>query len=168
MRVITSNPIIVNGKKESTNDMYIGVNGQVIPYQVGSTIGPVYDTLDRDDFYPAEGCSNAYGSRRKKRDEMKDRKMKLREQRVGSKADARTTRSDAKKEEAFAKQKMADSLATSTQGDVALANALAKTGGSKKEKGLSTGAKIGIAVGVLALLGFGTYMIMKNKKLKTT
>lgn len=166
MKIITSNPTIVNGEKVSSSDKYISATGDVLPYRAVGSVSPVADYLDRDDFYPAEGpadeFSYAIGDKKGRKE-----KRKARIERIRSKNKARETRAQSKIEQAKSQQMMADSLSKTGAGDAELAKALASPSSSKKTKGLSTGAKIGIAVGILAVLGIGTYMILKSKKVKT-
>ena len=66
---------------------------------------------------------------------------------------------------ALAQQMSAQASERGVQGDIALADAMGKSsGGGKSGKGMSTGLKIGIAVGVVAILGLVGFMIYKKGK----
>ncbi len=95
-------------------------------------------------------------------------RKKRRQERVGSKAAARTTKADAKKLEAEAK--IAATKAAESTG-IASANAAIEVAKAQVEsdrlaalKGLSTPAKIGIGAGILLLLGVGAYFGLRKKK----
>lgn len=109
------------------------------------------------EFSDASGLFSGMRKRRKQRQARRDLRVK-------SKAQARLYRNKAKIEQAKAQQIAAQSMGK-TEGDVALAQAIAsgeKSGKSKK--GLSTGAKVGIGLAVLAVLGVATYFIINSRK----
>jgi hypothetical protein len=182
MKVITANPVYINKNKASDSSKYIPADG-IIEYISPSAMTTARNAVDEDNFYPADGLvdgdsmdgedlmfacgmSNASGkSRRKRRQETQDRRLAMRESRTSSKADTRKTKAQSKLEKSIADQKMADSLGKTVAGDVALADALGKTA-PKTKKGMSTGAKIGIALGVLAVLGAVGYFVYKAAKKK--
>ena len=60
---------------------------------------------------------------------------------------------------------MASQLGVETESDKALALAMAKGSDQATDKpGMSTGAKVGIAVGILALLGVIGFVVYKKMK----
>jgi hypothetical protein len=100
--------------------------------------------------------------RRARKESRQDERQLRRTERTMSKSDARKTKAGAKATTAEGQRLAAESLGKESQSDVALAQALAQKPAETK-KGLSTGAKVGIALGVLAVLGVGVYLVMKNK-----
>lgn len=182
MKVITANPVYINRDKISNASKYIPADG-ITKYISPSAMETAHDAVDEDNFYPADGLidgdsmdgedlsfscgmSNASGkSRRKRRQENQDRRLAMREERTSSKADTRKTKAQSKLEKSIADQKMAESLGKTVQSDVALADALGKTA-PKTKKGMSTGAKVGIAIGVVVVLGAVGYFIYKARKKK--
>jgi len=150
--------------------------------------GDDFDTFT-DDSMPdsmVDEFENAKGRKRKKRKRFLDKYMDARAERRKNRSgffnkllDVQKQRQQAK---FGAKDKMAQAQLESAkqqgalaQSDVATATALAnasKTSGSadrtSEEKtgwsGLSTGAKVGIVVGGVAVLGFVGYMLLRKKK----
>lgn len=100
--------------------------------------------------------------RRARKESKQDERQMRRTERTLSKADARKTKAGAKATAAEGQRLAAESMGKESQSDVALAQALAQKP-AETSKGLSTGAKIGIALGVLAVLGVGVYFVMKKK-----
>lgn len=80
------------------------------------------------------------------------------------KAEAKQTKATAKIGEAKAKSDTAKALAKGD--DKALLAALKTPKAAPIETGMSTGAKIGIAVGIVAVLAIGTFVIIKMRKKK--
>lgn len=150
------------------------MDGAVQMYDVvyaENNIGGNYN--DNDTFYPATGrLRNAAanlkrnsGKNREIRRERRTSRIKRRDVRATSKADARINRTGAKVTQAQAQQEAAKGL-SDPSADIALSKSLATmTSGpspSAEKKGLSTMAWVGIGVGVLAL-GVGAYFVFKKK-----
>lgn len=155
----------------------------LIEFDAALAISPVKDNpIDRDNFYPANGndldgeeggpFDYANGGsydfrsqlkksfidpkerarRRSQREKRKDLRQERRTARTLSKADARTSQGEALK------------LASKeSKADIELAKALGAKDSSSK-KGLSMTAKVGIGLGIAAVLGLGAYLLLKNKK----
>lgn len=103
-----------------------------------------------------EVFENIFGLSKKERDARLERK-KL-------KAQGKKAKGLAKLEEAKAKSVMAKGTLDKSA-DIALANALATPASADAEpKGMSTGMKIGIGVGILAVVGGIIFFVMKKKK----
>lgn len=106
--------------------------------------------------------------RREKRQERRDEKRERRYEKQDERQYRRTTRAEGKAARDTAQLKIAESAG---QSDVAIADALKSLGGGAaagagamgKSGGMSTGAKIGIAVAVLAVVGVGIYFVTKKK-----
>ena len=153
--------------KNSFDSLDVEVSG-LIEYDAQLALSPVKgNPFDEDNFYPADGEHlNASGIFNRKE---RERRRKLREKRKSdrqanrnimakSKADARTTQANAGK-------LAAESLGKESKSDIELAKALSSSG-SKQPKKLSTGAKIGITVSVVAVLGVVGYFIYRAAKKK--
>lgn len=105
---------------------------------------------------------------------MRERQAQRQERRTlrtQSKADARVMKADAKQTKAMAKvgEAKAKSDAAKAIGkgdDKALLAALKTPKPAPAETGMSTGTKIGIAVGIVAVLAIGTFVIIKMRKKK--
>jgi hypothetical protein len=137
--------------------------------------------LDADNFYPADGgcgcgCGGGCGENHslalgglipsraelKKRREARSRRKDIRTQ---SKAAKRVAVGDSKRLGAEAQKQIAATLGQDTASDVEMAKALANaTKGGSSAGGLSTGAKVGIAVGAIALLSLTAFLIYKKTK----
>lgn len=159
------------------------MDGEVLDFEVMNASSPIGANLKEDydtTFWTGEDFNNASGRfrkerarRRKLREEKQQQRQDRRNLRTSSKAEARQiratakqTKAEAKIGEADAKKEMAKGLQDQS-GDIALANALASKPAetpSAEKKGLSTGAKIGIGVGVLAVLGVVGYMLYKKSQ----
>jgi hypothetical protein len=85
----------------------------------------------------------------------------MRRDRQQSRSAARLNRSGAKLGYAEAQKVIAGNIG---QGDDAMLRALSADTGSPEKEGMSTGAKIAIAVGALAVVGGIIYFVMKKKK----
>lgn len=179
MKITTSVPVVVN-KNPSPSELYSLAGGDVIEFQAAGSMPTVYDSLDRDNFYPADGKKDKYAkfdelpsfnephsnvlgfrssSERKK---MRADRQNRRNLRTQSKAEARLTKAGAKQTQADAQKEAATSLGKDDKGAIALAGALSKKGA--KKKGLSTGAKWGIGIGAALVLGVAGYLIYKKMK----
>lgn len=140
----------------------------VLQYDVVSAINPIdknywEDTYlsangmnDLDGEYSEEGYSEVGGLKRaskKFRENQKKRQAR------------RDIRTQAKLLDAQGRKAVSESLGKDTKSDVLMAKALANTSKtSPDKKGLSNGAKIGIVVGSLAVLGVIGYFIYKKSK----
>lgn len=117
--------------------------------------------LDIDNFYPFDGDEFSYSIGDVVRNIRKRKNLKAQ-----SKADARRAKASAKLEQAKSQTESAKALSDNS-GDIALASALKTTPSkSSDKKGLSTGAKVGIGLGVAVVLGIATYFVIKHKKKK--
>jgi hypothetical protein len=168
----------------SFDEFTMGVDGDVINYDAVSSsnnIGGMYGNFredlalsgDDDEFYGGDGdYSNVRGLFKNFR-KNQARRQKRRDERSKSKNVARQTKAKAKVETAKAKRTQAqaqvESAKASTEGaktDLAMAEALKSTAPPIEEpkKGLSMGAKIGIGVGVLVVLGVVGFIVYKKMK----
>lgn len=141
-----------------------------------SKTGP--NPLDNDNFYPASGdcgcgcngdCSESQSNllgglipSKKELQAARARRQNRKDIRAQSKAATRVNKSQAKVQQAVAQKTAAANLGKETSSDKALAAALAQSAPVDK-KGLSMGAKIGIGVGIAAVLGISAYFILRNK-----
>jgi hypothetical protein len=176
MKITTSVPVVVN-RNPTPSELYSMAGGDVIQLVAAGSMPNVVDSLDRDNFYPAEGDkyakfdelpsfkephSNALGFRSKsERKNMRADRQNRRNLRTQSKADARLTKAGAKQTQADAQKEGAIALGKEDKGAIALAGTLSKKGA---KKGMSTGAKIAIGVGAAAVLGVVGYLIYKKVK----
>lgn len=111
---------------------------------------------DLDGEYSAEGFSEAGGLKRLSKNFRANQKKRQAR---------RDTRTQAKLLDAQGRKAVSESLGKDTKSDVLMAKALANTSKtSPDKKGLSNGAKIGIVVGSLAILGVIGYFIYKKTK----
>lgn len=156
---------------------FSNLDGEVIDYEVVSGLSNIGDRQpDGDNFANAEGdyldvpfskfegeFSNLFGLPGRKE---RARRRKIREGRKQQRIDLRGKRIATKQTAADA-QKIASTSLTDKSGDIAMANALANSapGADTPPSGMSTGAKVGIVVGVLALavVGFIVYKKMHKK-----
>lgn len=147
------------------------MDGEVVSYEMGYGLGSPKKYNVEEGFMNAEAeiddYFNAIGDGRLRRNMEKKSKQRQdrRNERTQSKADARRTRTQSKIELAKAQQESAKASQLGVQADVAMAKALGKNQ-PKEEKGLSTGAKVGIAVGVVAVLGIVGFIVYKKMKKK--
>lgn len=135
-----------------------------------------------DDFYNARGKRrkkrNRFGSgtildkderarRRTLRENRKAQRQTRRDLQTKSRTDARAGRTQAKLSQADTQAQLSRQMGVETESDKALAQAMLKGAETTPEKtGMSTGAKIGIAVGVLAVLGVIGFVVYKKMKAK--
>ena len=148
------------------------MDGEVIDFEVMPGSAKVSDMYDNENFYPFDGDEFSYAIGDRLRSgfqrlssnikERKDRRQDRRDTRVASKADARTLKAESKLTQAEASREAAKGLADPSA-DIALANAMASQGTPKTE-GMSTGVKIAIGIGALAVVGTIAYFLMKKKK----
>jgi cobalamin biosynthesis Mg chelatase CobN len=133
-----------------------------------------------DDFYNAKGSKkskkrNRYSGtmfdkderarRRTLREDTKAQRQTRRDKQTQSRTDARSGKTQAKLSQAETQKTVASQLGVETESDKALATALAKGSEQTPNKpGMSTGAKVGIAVGILALLGVIGFVVVKKMK----
>lgn len=133
-----------------------------------------------DDFYNAKGSKkrrkrNRFSGtmfdkderarRRTLRENTKNQRQARRDQQSQSRIEARAGKTQTKLSQAETQKTMASQLGVETESDKALANALAKGSEQTPDKpGMSTGAKVGIAVGILALLGVIGFVVVKKMK----
>jgi hypothetical protein len=149
------------------NNKKSNFQGEVVPMISPMGSDTARDTFDyEDNFYPMDGFMEEseggkddtfsqfdfgaiFGANKAER----QRRRKLREK--------------LKQQEADTNAKLAANLANDTS-STALANALASSGSSvdapPTKKGLSTNAKIGIGLGIAALIGVVIYLKRKHKK----
>lgn len=165
------------GDGKVSMDDTIGCDGEVVHYEAATNgiqnLGNRNEDFmsaegePEDDFYNAGGLFKNFRKnqkiRQRRRNERNASKNRAREMR----GKANINRSKAKQGLAKAQQMSAKASEKAVAGDVALANAIAaNTPQAETSQGMSTGAKIGIGVGVVVLLGvigFVIYKKMKNK-----
>lgn len=135
---------------------------------------PSWSNFESDDFSEARGRrtkgtvfdKEERARRRGRREARRDARQQRKSQRTSSKAEARTARAQAKLGQAEAQKSAAQSL-TDKSADIALAGALGQVGagqaGAGQQTGLSRGAKIGLIVGGIAVLGLVGFLIYKSK-----
>jgi lysozyme family protein len=142
------------------DDLHSNAEGSVVKFTAVSAMENIsgFAGEEGNDVYSYFCLGNKKCQKRK--EEKQASKNRAREVKAGAKA----TKAEAKVQEAEAKKMTADAAKEGVKGDVALADAIAKSAPVQAIQGMSTPAKIGIGVGVLALLGFGAYMIFKKKK----
>lgn len=117
------------------------LDGVVEQFDAVTSITPISDRFDQDNFYPANGAKSLRRSVKKSID--------VRQKRKATDAKARLAASKG--------------LAKGAQTDKELLKALSPTKKEENKKGLSTFAKIGIGVGIVAILGIGAYFLLKKK-----
>ena len=156
--------------------MFYGVDNECPGNYSNADSDPYATFMDLPSFKNADGnYSNAGGflkgtifdkkeraRRRARKEARQDEKLAIKRLTKESKAEARTTKAGAKQTAAEGQRLAAESMGKESQSDVALAQALAQKP-ADAPKGLSTGAKVGIALGVLAVLGVGIYFVMKKR-----
>ena len=121
-------------------------------------------------------------ARQERRDERRERRADRKEARQERRDERREQRTDRREARQYRKNIRAEGKAardtaqleiakSAGQSDIAIADALRSAGGAVTQglrtqgrSGMSTAAKIGIAVGVLAVVGAGIYFITKKKK----
>lgn len=154
----TLNPIILRGGKS------INFNGNpdgVIKYK-SLLASEVIDgnTFDDENFYPADGFSNLFEGFKKRQEKRIDRRDKtsLRKDALAkSKGDAKVIKAKAKLTDSKAKVIAAQSL-TQQQEQIPMT----MVAPVKEQPKLGTMGKIGIAVGVLSVIGIVAYLKFRN------
>lgn len=162
----TTNAINNVSKNYFDQDNFYPVNGWIEHYDAQNAINNVMRNYhDQDNFYPANGekysnlvpllFSQTRAGQRLVKGTILDKKVM---------AENRKQRLARKEMQAKGQLEAAKGLAKSSEGDKELLKALAPTKSSEPvEKGLSMGAKIGIGVGIVAVLGIGGYFLLKGK-----
>jgi hypothetical protein len=147
-------------------DNFYPANGWVEHYDATNASNNVLRNYhDQDNFYPANGeeysnlipllASQTRAGQRLVKGTLLDKKVM---------AERRKQRQSRKDMQVQGQLEAARGLAKGAEGDKQLLKALeSKKTVAPKEKGLSMGAKIGIGVGIVAVLGIGAYFIIKNK-----
>jgi preprotein translocase subunit Sss1 len=110
---------------------------------------------DNDDFYNAGGLFSGFRKAQAKR----EKRRMLREK---SKSEARVQKAKAKVGLADAQKESAKQMGKGSEADLELAKSLGKNAEQPNEKGLSKGMKIGIAVGVVLILGVVGFIVYKK------
>jgi len=172
--------VIISRPNFNELDGVIEPNG-LMEYQAPLAMNPINgNPIDEDNFYPAEGKSCACGCSGEHKSmalgglipsaaEMK-RNRAMRQQRKNirtqSKATARNQRTGAKVAQATAQKISAANMNKDSASDLELAKALGASSkpSASDKKGLSTGAKIGIGVGIAAVVIVGGIFIYKAVK----
>ncbi len=126
--------------------------------------GTEFDYAEGDAFDYADGYSNVFGARaRGRRRSRRKARQRRRNLRLKSKARERELQAQAQIE-------AAKSLGKESQSDIELAKALSAPSPDSSrvedKKGLSTGAKIGIGVGIVAVIGVIGFIVYKRMKAK--
>lgn len=118
---------------------FSNMDGVVEQFDAVTTITPIGDRIDVDNFYNA--TSNVGKNIQKA--------MDARQKRKATQAKAQLAASKG--------------LAKSAENDKQLLRVLSTTKKEENKKGLSTFAKVGIGVGVAAVIGLGAYFLLKKK-----
>jgi hypothetical protein len=130
-------------------DNFYPCDGMVENYEAVLADTPIGNRFDQDNFYPANGLK-----RRLKNSKLgkKVRKFKAKKQQ----ANAENAKVQAEATKALAKGAEDDKLLLATLSPPAVVEL--------EKKGMSMGAKIGIGVGITAILGIGAYFLIKRNK----
>jgi Flp pilus assembly protein TadB len=139
------------------DEIISNIDGKTVKYtaymgldKIGGNVNESFMSAEGEEFYDAGGVKRSVKAQRKRRDT-----------RAKSKAEERTLNAKANLESAKAMSKGAES-------DKAIAAALASKSGlsksNKATKGMSTGAKVGIAAGVILLIGSIIYYVKNREK----
>jgi hypothetical protein len=129
-------------------DNFYPCDGMVENYEAVLADTPIGNRFDQDNFYPANGLK-----RRLKNSKLGKKVRKFKAKKQQANADNAKVQAEATK--ALAKGAEDDKLLLATLNPPAVVEL--------EKKGLSMGAKIGIGVGIAAVLGIGAYFIIKNK-----
>ncbi len=140
------------------DDDFFGADGEDDFYGYGGD-----NDGDADDYYNAGGMFSNYRKQQKERQKRRTDRSKSRNEARKTRGEASKMRADAKQRQGDAQIESAKSMGKGVEGDVALANALAKNQ-PEESKGLSLGAKIGIGAGIVLILGVAGYFIYKKMK----
>ena len=154
----------------STNRDFNDLDG-VIEYDAVLAMHNSGNRFDDDNFYPVsgeeqDGEEESYFLKKlgKRIDRNSIERQKRLNIRAKSNAEKRVNVSKSKMDTAKANKLAAASLGKESQSDIELAKALAASAGVKETKKLSTGAKVGIGVGVALVLGIGGFLLYKKLK----
>jgi hypothetical protein len=125
-----------------------------------------YDADGDDEFYDADGDDEFYNAGGFWKNFRKNQKIRQarRNERNKSKNEARTMKAKAKQGLANAQIESAKALGKGTEGDIALAKSLEAKPDKEVKEGMSKGVKIGIAVGVVVILGVVGFIVYKKMK----
>jgi hypothetical protein len=114
---------------------------------------------DADDFYNAGGLFSGMRKAQAKREKRRALKNK-------SKDEARILKAKSKQTLADAQIESAKQMGKGSEADLELAKSVGKNAEQPNEKGLSKGMKIGIAVGVVLILGVVGFIVYKKMSAK--
>jgi hypothetical protein len=154
MEIITSNPIVFDGMKESPRDMFVGADGTLV---VETTKNPI---IYEDGMSNAEGNGNAIGKpkppqtaeNKKVFDKVKNFFYELGQTKVGQ----------------FALQQAMDSYEAKNNPNwvapIKPADVTIVGGSTDVKKPMSKSLKIGLIVGAVAIVSFVGYKMYKAKK----
>lgn len=159
--VLASTPI---GNRFDQDNFY-PMDGMVENYEAVLASTPIGNRFDQDNFYPASGelhsnflpllLTQTKRGQKMFKGTVLDKKER---------AKRRAKRDSRKDKQAQGQAEASKALAKGAQDDKALLDALKpSTVVALEKKGLSMGAKIGIGVGIAAILGIGAYFILRNK-----
>lgn len=125
------------------------------------------DTVD--DFYNAGGLMSNFRKNQKRRQDRRDLKAESKASLRVAKGESKVNKSVAKVKKADAKiglsdaqKASAEAMGKGTEGDVALANALASK--PQEKAGMSMSLKVGIGAGVVLVLGIIGFVVYKKMK----
>jgi hypothetical protein len=160
---------------------FSNIDGDIVAYDIqygGGKVSPNsqegfmssadgdYENADGDEFYDADGDDEFYNAGGFWKNFRKNQKMRQarRNERNKSKNEARTGKAKAKQTLAEAQIESAKALGKGTEGDIALAKSLEAKPDKEVKEGMSKGVKIGIAVGVVVILGVVGFIVYKKMK----
>lgn len=159
--VLASTPI---GNRFDQDNFY-PMDGMVENYEAVLADTPIGNRFDQDNFYPANGENHSNFlplllSQTKRGQKMVKGTFLDKKER----AKRRAKRDARKDKQAKGQEEASKALAKGAEDDKALLATLNPPAVVELEKkGMSMGAKIGIGVGIAAVLGIGAYFILKNK-----
>lgn len=161
---------------------FSNIDGDIVSYDIqygGGKVSPNsqegfmssadgdYENADgNDEFYDADGDDEFYNAGGFWKNFRKNQKIRQarRNERNKSKNEARTGKAKAKQTLAEAQIESAKALGKGTEGDIALAKSLEAKPDKEVKEGMSKGVKIGIAVGVVVILGVVGFIVYKKMK----
>jgi hypothetical protein len=136
-------------------DNFYPANGWVEHYDATNASNNVMRNYhDQDNFYPASGWLSSNVNKISSGTILSKKERTKRRQQRQSRKDAQTQ----------GQLEAARGLAKAAEGDKELLKTLAPKKTIKPKEGLSMGAKIGIGVGIAAVLGIGAYFLLRKKK----
>lgn len=139
-------------KNRFDQDNFYPMDGMVENYEAVLADTPIGNRFDQDNFYPASGLG-ARLKRRVKNTRLGKKVRKFKTKRQQENVQNERVQADARKQ-----------LEKGAEDDKALLDALKPSAAVEVEKkGMSMGAKIGIGVGIAAILGIGAYFIIKRR-----